>query len=385
MFLKISLLFVLISTTFPTLLTQAQDVKFNKLIDEYSMNYLEPAAHMALAKYYLRNGNPLIAFYMLEAARRGRFDPSTFDHAFKSMFLETQTPIDQSKTTASLLSNYQKRIEQLLEQDTEKAKSVIQEGITRFPSEGQLYFYFGVLLQRESKLQEAEEQFVKAAKLSPYSVHVQSWVGRFFYKVKKDNLKALDYYLNAYFLDPHAYETEFVESRIRKINWETAIERTKELKKKGISLVEITKDNNPTVVLQAIIQARVEWKPEYNTIMVELMGHDDEGVRWEATQALKDHIDRRFDPSLKLLLEDKDLRRRGLSAYIAAYLWRNESFPILKKMLEEKSQLLRYDAISALMIDGGSEGRNVALEHAHKETNHILKNMLKDSADAQKR
>ena len=106
------------------------------------------------------------------------------------------------------------------------------------------------------------------------------------------------------------------------------------------------------------------------------MGHDDPGVRWQATQTLKLKVDSSFDGQLKALLRDDDLRKRGLAAYIAVYRWKNDSFEIMKGLLSHDAQLVRYDAISALMIDGGAAGRRVVLAHAPNEPNATLKKLI---------
>jgi HEAT repeat protein len=99
-------------------------------------------------------------------------------------------------------------------------------------------------------------------------------------------------------------------------------------------------------------------------------------VRWQATEAIKQNVDRSFDPVLRELLRDSDLRKRGLAAYIAARLWKRESFTVLREMLSEQSQLLRFDAISALVIEGGDEGRQIVFAHLPREQNPRLKQMI---------
>jgi len=60
-------------------LAQAQDLTLNQLRANFAMRFLEPAPHMALAKYYLDHGNRLQAFYILEVARRSRFEEPVFN------------------------------------------------------------------------------------------------------------------------------------------------------------------------------------------------------------------------------------------------------------------------------------------------------------------
>lgn len=231
-------------------------------------------------------------------------------------------------------------------------------------------------LQKQGKLKQAEEIFVKAAELAPGSVDIQSWVGRFFYKVRGDNWRVLNYYLNAYFISPHAYETEFVESRIRSINWDAATTKYNQLIKSGVQPVKILEESNPTVVLMALEQMTFRWKTAYLKPILQLMKHDDETVRWQATEAVMKNVNRSFDETLQTLLQDTDLRRRGLAAYIAVRLWKQDSFPYLQIMLREETQLLRFDAISALIEGGGEKGLKIIVTHRQNEFDPTLKQMI---------
>jgi tetratricopeptide (TPR) repeat protein len=231
---------------------RAQNSALDQLRHDLAMQYLEPSPHMALAKFYLDKGDRLQAFYILEGARRGRFEDKIFNQAFLKSF-GNSTDNDNDRDAPGL-DAYRRRIAELYEKQPARAKAVMREAIAKYPTNGLFRFNLGALLQREGKLPEAEAQLVKAAELSPRSSYIQAWVGRFF-KVKRDNQRALTYYLNAYFLDPHTYESEFVESRIRKINAEAAAVRIEQLLKSGTPLIEITRDPNPTIVVQSIMQA----------------------------------------------------------------------------------------------------------------------------------
>lgn len=311
---------------------ETENPELIKLRQQLALNYLEPAPHMELAKYFWDKGDRLQAFYLLENARRARFPETQFDRAFYKTFSNPRT----------------------------------------HPKQGEILFIKAAELQNAGKLKEAEEDFVKAAELAPLSVHIQSWVGRFFHKARGDDKRALHYYLNAYFLSPHAYETEFVESRIRKINYEAASIRYRQLARSEAKVEEILNDANPTVVVLALEQLSEQWRPAYLKPMLDCLEHDDESVRWLATEALKKNVDRSFDDSLRALLQDSDLRKRGLAAYIAVHLWKQQSFVVLRAMLREKAQLLRFDAISALALEGGNEGRRILTEHRRRETHPTL-------------
>lgn len=450
--IRLFLLLSLLLLVCPIDPAQTYNSKLAELQRAYAMRYLEPEPHMALAKYYFEHGNRIEAFWVVEAARRGRFEEKIFNPAFYRAFdsfdnseaaearllaeykrnpdsIETldaladiyisrndwpnakryllaaiqrkpddyrfigglevvldsegkqqeaeQVKKDYLKKFPNTAAGYAIRAEQIAQTNPVEAKAILTEGVAKFPGDGDLLFKLGAAYQRENQ-QKAEEVFIKAAELAPKSEIIQSWVGRFFFKVKSDNRRALEYYLNAYFLNPHAYETEFVESRIRKITAQLAMEKFAEQNQAQVPLVDRLNDPNSFVISLALEQLAKNWLPAYVDRVVQLMGHDDPGVRWEATQLLKVKVDSSFDSQLKALLKDQDLRKRGLAAYIAVYRWKNDSFELMKNLLSQEAELVRYDAISALMIDGGAAGRRVVLAHAPNEPNATLKKLIEN-------
>jgi tetratricopeptide (TPR) repeat protein len=431
-----------------------QGKTLEQLRQDYAVGFLDPAPHMALAKYFRDHGNRLQAFYILEAARRTRFEQEEFNAAFKTYFLGEE-PFDNSKEaeakllaqlsrdpashdtlfkladiyisrddwpkakeylgklialhpenfedTKALAEVYQRegnearaqkilhewarkypetsdayriRIADVPEQEADKAKALIGEALKKFPQEADFPFYLAGIYLREHRTKEAEPLYVKAAELAPDSAYVQAWVGRFFFKAEEDASRALEYYLSAYLLDPDAYETEYVESRIPGIAGHLAAPRLQELLKQGVPLAQIAEDPDPALAHLALDEMEKNWRPDYLKALVEIMTHDDGGVRWRATELLKSKVDRSFDETLRALLQDKDLRRRGLAAYLAVHLWKQASFDLMRKMLQEDAQLLRFDAASALTLEGGPEGRQIAFEHRLREPHPRLKKLL---------
>ena len=334
---------IVIPVVFLVLITSASagaqtvDPQLVELRRQLAVSYLEPGPHMALAKYYLQKGERLQAFYLLEYARRRRFREEEFDAAFQKAFGK-RNQVDS------------------------------QQAVDTFDK--------GVELQRAGDLKQAAEYFAKAAELSPHSVKMQSFVGRYFFKERRDDLRALEFYLNAYFLDPHAYETEFVESRIRFINYGEAKLRYGLLARKDTPLEEILKERNPTVVVVALERVSQEWNPANLKSLLQAMTHDDEDVRWLATDAIRKNVDRSFDDTLKALLRDTDLRVRGLAAYIAVHRWKEQSFDTLKDMLREDAQLLRFDAVSALAMEGGVEGKRILRVRRPYENHPELRRLI---------
>ena len=158
--------------------SQTTDAKLIELRRQFAINYLKPEAHFALARYYIEKGNEVEAFYIMEYARRYRFEEKEFNAAFVKFFGDSGEP-------------------------NAAARAAFEKGTNFF---------------KQNKLAEAEKSFVEAANLAPNSAEFQAWVGRFFYKQPKpDPARALKYYYKAYFLFPDVYETEFGESRIHEI------------------------------------------------------------------------------------------------------------------------------------------------------------------------
>ena len=277
---------------------------------------------------------------------------------------------------------YRFRAGQFSEKEPDKTAAFLSEAIAKFPRDFSFPFYLAGIRLKAGRLKEAESLYERAAQLAPESSEVQAWVGRFFFKAMPDDRRALDHYLSAYLLDPHAYETEYVESRIPKLNARLAEAKFGEQKRRGVPLARIAEDRDPFVSGMAIEEMGKSWKPEYLKTLVELMAHDDGGVRWQATELLKVKADDSFDATLTELLHDRDLRRRGLAAYVAVHRWHQRSFDQMRQMLREDAQLLRFDALSALVLEGGPEGRKVALEHAAREQHPQLKKLLEKLKEA---
>jgi hypothetical protein len=67
-----------------------------------------------------------------------------------------------------------------------------------------------------------------------------------------------------------------------------------------------------------------------------------------------------------------------MAGYIAAKRWNKRALPILEKRLNDPTVLIRFDATSALAMDGGSVGREIAQRYAQsgKESDSHLREMI---------
>jgi tetratricopeptide (TPR) repeat protein len=338
--------------------------------------------------YISREDWPKAKQYLLKLIARAP-DDFAYTEALARVFSEEHDEQESQRILRAWASahpgtaeSYRIRVEEIPEAETDRRKALLAEAAAKFPGDPSFSFYLAGIHLRENNLKEAERLYVRAAELSPDSAFIQTWVGRFFFKAMPDDRRALEHYLKAYLLDPHAYETEYVESRIPKLLWRMAEARMDEQRKLGVPLSKLLEDPNHFVVIIALSEMAKAWKPDYQKTLVELMAHRDVGVRWTATQLLKEKADASFDPTLRALLQDKDLIRRGLAAYIAVHRWKAASFDLMRQMLREEAQILRFDAASALLMEGGPAGRKIAFDHAAREPHPRLREVIEAAKKA---
>jgi tetratricopeptide (TPR) repeat protein len=433
---------------------RADDPAGDSARKEYARRYLEPDAHMLLAKYLVDTGKKAMAFCLMENARQrfgddlfnlahlkvfARSKPIVTDEASEKQLLETlKSKPDDVETTALLadvyavrgdferaaefaekacklapesfecvdrlnLINelrqhgaeaeraygdfvkrnpdsseaYSQRIFDLLKTDKNEASRLIDEGCQKHPQDGDLLLHRAWLQAEQGRLDDAEKTYLQAVALEPRSSATQGSLGRFYLKQKHDEEKSIECYLNAYFVNPHYYDGEFAEFRLSEMLKTRDKSKYQELRKHAADAGALLQHDDFMVVSQALREIDQNWRPEYLEPMVALLTHDYEGVRWRATQALANHADDGFDPRLRELLKDPNDYRRGCAAYIAANRWKEKSFDDLRRLLKDESQLVQYDAISALMMTEIPEAKTLVREEVKDPKNPFLQEMLK--------
>jgi len=320
-----------------TVSANSQDSKLLELRNQFALHYLQPDAHFALAKYYIERGNELQAFFILEYARRYRFEEKDFDVAFISFFGD---PMPEP------------------------------------PNDAKDAFAAASKLVTEQKYDEAEPLYLKANKLYDKSFFMNAWIGRFYFKAKSDSSRALPFYFKSYFLYPHAYETEYVESRIRRIGLDDAMSSFKLQKTAGTSLPQLAQDENPLIVSLALEEMSRNWKTEYMRDMLHAMSNDDSSVRWNAFMILLKNSGPAFDQIVSDLMLEKDLRKRGLAAYAIVERKGKAKYDVLEKMLADPAELIRFDAMSALALRGGAKGKQILAKHRRVEQQPRLRYLI---------
>lgn len=435
---------------------RAVDPELARLRHEWAMRYLEPGPHMELAKYFRKKGNLIQAFYILEAARRYRFDPKTFDDAFLLHFggfapLDN-SPAEEAKYIALLKSSpddvkllahladiyisrsdyvrgepllrsaYEKdpqndrtllAIEELykrlgtpekgellvkeferkypdsvggyvfrlsrIKSDPNTEKQLLAEAIAKYPDEGYFWFLRGAHAMEAKDLDAAETSFVKATTLDKNSKTYHAAAASFFRVERKNFKRAVEHYLNVYFLDPHAHFDGHAEAKVAGLNADIAESAVDAAVTNGRKAEQLLDDPNPAIVGYALTKMLEKWDSSKTDAVIGLMRHDDVLVRWTAMLAITEKEGRKLDARVRELLKDEDLRVRGLAAYMAVRLWKEGSFPEMKKLLKEDAQVLRFDAVSALLMEGGGGGKKIVAEHKLQEPNESLKKLIEVS------
>jgi Tfp pilus assembly protein PilF len=434
--------------------TEAVDPELVRLRHDCAMRFFDPGPHMKLAKYFRDKGNLIQAFYILENARRGRFDQKVFDDAFLLHFggfrplgnskaeeekylnlrktspndieatrhladiyisrddfvraepllililqknpedfgsvaalaeiYERQQTVDKSKQILDdferrfpgAAGSYDMRIQRAMSTDVSHAKSLLAEAIKKYPEDGHFLYHLALIAERENKLDEAELNYIKAADLEKTAVSIQGAAARFFRNKKKDAQRALGYYLNAYLLDPHSHFDGFAEARIAGLSIAVSKAQVEKQLASGKRAEELVDDPNPMVVVMALEKVAEKWDRRALDLFLRMIRHDEVMVRWTAMQVITQKEGRAFDTRLRELLKDDDLRVRGLAAYMAVHLWKADSFPEMRKLLTEKAEVLRFDAASALIMQGGAEGLKIVKEHRQREPSEYLKKLI---------
>lgn len=220
---------------------------------------------------------------------------------------------------------------------------------------------------------------MKAAELGKSNTHIQARAAIFFRVKRNDRKTALKYYLKTYFLDPHAHFDGHAEAKVAGINGELSKERVEIEFAPAGSNASLLNDTNPMVVLFTLAKLQEKWDATDREIFLRMLRHDDVLVRWSAMLTLREKEDATFLPFIEKLLADDDLRVRGLAIYLAVSMLKEKSFEDARRLLSSDSQLLRFDAISALLMYGGEEGKKIAREHAAKERSAYLRKMIEVS------
>lgn len=257
------------------------------------------------------------------------------------------------------------RIERLSETDPASAQELLDRALAAYPDDADLHYMDGGLEHRAGHIDAARASYEKAAHLAPESVLIQGWVARFFLKALEEEEEALERYLTTYFLDPHFYDTEYAEGRVRHLAWERAEARIETARSGGASWAQILRSPDPMVLTGALESMEGEWDEELVPVLVGLVEHDIISIRGKAMDHLCRKLGPEHDDAIRDLLSSRDLRVMGLAICLAVDHWEEERWgEWAEQLLAHPAQLVRADAISALMLYGGERGRQMVMDYS---------------------
>jgi Tfp pilus assembly protein PilF len=334
------------------------------LVDQVKSHPEDAKKHERLADLYLSRSEWKKA--EAELRRAIALDPESY--GFVSVLAEVLRRDQREKEGVALeeswlkehpksLPAYTQKIELRSKSDPAAARSIMTEALKAYPDSAPLHYTNAAMLHESGSLPEAAAEFEKAASLDPRSAFIQGWTGRFFLKVMNDPERSLRYYLNAYFIDPDFYDSEYAEGRIRSLGTALGPAHYRSELAAGKSALQLLDSADPYVAGLAVQEAAKSWSPEVQQHVVGLLKHDDDSIRYGAATLLGEKVDASFDDELRNLLRSPDLRVRGAAAYIAGARWKENVVPILKPWLSEKPELILYEAVSVLIESGGEPGK----------------------------
>src|SRR5215472_1285429 len=228
------------------------------------------------------------------------------------------------------LDAYHVRIDDLLNQDNSMAAGpVVDEALKKYPDDAALHFDLGIVKERSGDIADTQREFEKAVQLGPKVAHIQGWAARFYWIRKIDMRRALDLYLNAYFLDPDFYDSEYAEERIQRLSRQVA-DSLKE-RARGEDIPPDLLPLLPAMEKLVLKLASESWTANSAQKLLRIMGSEDEVNRATAMKILADHGDASLDQKISPLLEDPDLRKRGMAGYLAVQWRKEKAFPLMKK------------------------------------------------------
>lgn len=347
-------------------------------------------ALVKLADIHISRGEFEKALPLLERASRIRPDDYSPVEALTAIYERTGREAKAKSTRWLWVSAHPDSVEayttQIEKSQPERGLALVEEALKRYPDSAVLHYDHAALLHKTGDAKTAELEFKRAGELEPNSALIEGWMARFYLKSMNDEPRAFDHYLKAYFLDPDFYDSEFAEQRILKLARGLAVKALEKGAPPEGQRDTLLEELRPAVMGQVLEALEHSWDPEALSMVVDMLHEDDEQNRWNAMQLVAQHGGPGFDKKLTQLLDDPDERTRGMAGYIAVKRWNKRAFPILEKRLDDPAVLIRFDAISALAMDGGNAGREIVQRYAQsgKEQDSHLREIIPKILEEQK-
>jgi hypothetical protein len=311
------------------------------LRNDTAAHHTTPVSHLRLAQHHYALSNKVQAFYIAEYARR-MFGDDDFTPAFHDV------------AAVKLITAYARTNEAEMSQYAREHPDSL---------EGRL-LAMDQLLKERPKSKQAVQALEALLDRYPRHVGPKAVAARYFNKVNRDEVRALDLYIDLYFFDPHYYDGEYAEFRIKQIVSDHRESWWKARNKRHVPLKQwVTEEKNPRVLDGVIEQARSRWEASLAPVMLAMMDNDDPSIQSAALHTLLAHPRDVSKSEISAILKGDDLVKRGMAAFLLVKCVTNADFTTLQDNLNSGVELVQIDTIQALGQISGASGLNYLKAH----------------------
>ncbi len=343
----LSMLGVLVMAAAPSAEQKLLDAS-NAMVKDYS----SCPRRLQYARALYDAGYPVAAFYVSEDAR-DRFPPEVFDKCFdeclrvpvKPLLSEEEYEKIGSGGKDAVMAAYRKKAE------TDPAAAAYVEFLTKYDG-----MWDGKSPDDIAKVRDALLELGRRPGMMDCAEYL-SFASRWLLKKANDEQNARYYYLRDYFADPHYYDGEYAEYRIKMISSKTKnaeIEAALTAADGNLkAVIEKYKYANPRILDVCLEQAKAGAKiHDAAPLFFAALQSPDMYVQSKAIKYMRDDCDLAVHaPEVRAMLVSPDLMRRSIAALLVSKaLPRSEALAELKKLSESDSELIRLDAASALRM-----------------------------------
>ena len=315
--------------------------KKNRLLElrnETAKSCFKPTPYLKLAKYHFERGNKIQAFYICEYYRRA-FGDKQFDKVFPKTARIKLDASPQFKT----------------EEEMKKYALTHPDSYESFLNKWEKK------IGKQELTPKQNQQFLKEAFAKfPNKLEPTAYAAQYYFKALKDWKKALPLYLSLYFNDPHFYDGEFAESRIREISRKYKAEWYKTRRKQYPNPEQfVLHEKNPRVLDLFIKEVREKWDPSMIPALFLLFLNDDPTVQANVLHLLMDHPKACLSQKekIKSLLKSDDYVIRAMAGCLVAKCFPPSDYDLLKEGLNSGVDLIQLDIIQTFLYMGGKDGK----------------------------
>ncbi len=317
--------------------TDSQNLRL-ELRNQTAIHYTDPESHLKLARYHYDKGHKVQAFYISEHVRKV-FGDEAFEPAF-------------NKVAAVKLK---KSIEFKNEQEYNQ---YCKENPNSFEA---------FMLDFEENLTHRDNDKIVEDALVKYPNHyvLKAIAAKYYLKVAENEEKALPLYIDLYFDNPHFYDWEYAEFRIKQLTSSLKETWFEETVTQGEPLIDIVaKESNPRILDILIVQSRSKWDDSLTPVMLEILKNDDPTLQSQALHTLlKNPESLEGSEEILKLVKSEDLVVRAISSFLIVKCFGRDSYHLLLGNLNSGIELIQLDTIQALAFMGGEDGKRFLKEN----------------------